>query len=66
MGATAFTLLTGQHVHEAATGNEQLVYSATRYDRWDMIVHEAIRWGVRMALFLGGIGVALYALSTLI
>jgi hypothetical protein len=43
-----------------------LVYSATRYDRWDMIVHEAIRWGVRMALFLGGIGVALYALSTLI
>jgi serine/threonine protein kinase len=30
VGATMFTLLTGQHVHEASTGNEQLVFSATR------------------------------------
>jgi hypothetical protein len=43
-----------------------IVYSATRYDRWDLIFREAARWGVRMTLFLGGIGVALYALSTLI
>ncbi len=32
-----------------------LVYSATRYDRWDQIVREAARWGVRMGLFLIGI-----------
>jgi hypothetical protein len=36
-----------------------LVYSATRYDRWDLILREAVRWGLRMTLFLGGIGVAL-------
>jgi serine/threonine protein kinase len=28
-GATMFTLLSGVHVHEALTGNEQLIYSAT-------------------------------------
>jgi hypothetical protein len=38
-----------------------LVYSATRYDRWDLILREALRWGVRMTLFLGGIGVLLAA-----
>ncbi len=32
-----------------------LVYSATRFDRWDFILREAFRWGVRMALFLIGI-----------
>jgi serine/threonine-protein kinase len=30
VGATMFTLLSGRHVHEARTGTEQLVYSATR------------------------------------
>jgi serine/threonine-protein kinase len=29
VGATMFTLLTGRHVHEADTGNEQLIKSAT-------------------------------------
>ncbi len=29
VGATMFTLLTGRHVHEAQTGNEQLIRSAT-------------------------------------
>jgi serine/threonine protein kinase len=29
VGATMFTLLSGQHVHEAGTGNEQLIRSAT-------------------------------------
>ena len=29
VGAMMFTLLSGQHVHEAETGNEQLIYSAT-------------------------------------
>jgi serine/threonine-protein kinase len=30
VGATMYTLLTGEHVHEAANGNEQLVKSATQ------------------------------------
>ncbi len=29
VGATMFTLLSGEHVHEAGTGNEQLIRSAT-------------------------------------
>ena len=29
VGATMFTLLSGRHVHEAQTGNEQLIFSAT-------------------------------------
>jgi hypothetical protein len=32
-----------------------LVYSATRFDRWDHILREAFHWGLRMALFLLGI-----------
>jgi hypothetical protein len=40
-----------------------LVYSATRYDRWDLIVHEAVRWGSRMLMFLGGIALTLLVLS---
>jgi hypothetical protein len=36
-----------------------LVYSATRHDRWDLIIHEAIRWGVRMTTFLLGVGLVL-------
>ena len=41
-----------------------LVYAATRHDNWDKIVHEAFGWGVRIALFLAGIGLSLYLLST--
>ena len=37
-----------------------LVYSATRYDDWGAILREAVRWGLRMTSFLGGIGVVLY------
>ena len=40
-----------------------LVYSATRFDTREAIVHEALRWGGRMALFLGGIGLFLYFLA---
>ena len=40
------------------------VYSATRHDRWDRIVKEAARWLLHICLFLGGIGVVLYFLST--
>ena len=41
-----------------------LVYAATRHDRWDKIVREAFGWGTRIALFLAGIGLVLYLLST--
>jgi hypothetical protein len=41
-----------------------LIYAATRHDRWDKIVHEAVGWGVRILVFLVAIGVVLYLLST--
>jgi hypothetical protein len=41
-----------------------LIYAATRHDRWDKILYEGFGWGVRIALFLSGIGLALYLLST--
>jgi hypothetical protein len=40
-----------------------LVYSATRFDRWDLIVSEAFKWGMRMALFLVGIVLILSGVS---
>jgi hypothetical protein len=40
-----------------------LVYSATRFDDWRSILHEAFRWGLRLALFLVAIGFALYVLD---
>jgi len=40
-----------------------LVYSATRYDRWQAIFHEAFRWGFRLLSFLVGIGVLLYLVN---
>jgi hypothetical protein len=43
-----------------------LVYSATRFDDWDAIFREAYRWGFRMAGFLVGIGVVLFAIALLI
>lgn len=42
-----------------------LVYSATRYENWNQIIREAVSWGVRMTLFLAGIGVGLHILSAL-
>ena len=41
-----------------------LVYAATRHDRWDKIVSEALGWGLRIAAFLFMIGLVLYLLST--
>jgi hypothetical protein len=32
-----------------------LVYSATRHDNWPAILYEALRWGLRLALFMGAI-----------
>ena len=40
-----------------------LVYSATRFDEWRPILHEAFRWGLRLMLFLVAIGFALYILD---
>lgn len=36
-----------------------LVYSATRFDDWKLILTEAVRWGSKMAIFLGSIVVVL-------
>ncbi len=41
-----------------------LVYSATRFDGAAAIVREAVLWGVRMTVFLGSIGLVLFALSS--
>jgi hypothetical protein len=40
-----------------------LVYSATRFDEWPLILREALRWGLRLLAFLGAIGLALYLVS---
>lgn len=41
-----------------------LVYSATRHDRWDRILREALGWGVRVGGFLAIVGFALYVFSS--
>ena len=41
-----------------------LVYSATRHDRWDRILREAVGWGVRVGGFLFLVGLGLYIFST--
>lgn len=40
-----------------------LVYSATRHDRWDRILKEAVNWAGRIAGFLGSIGLGLFVLQ---
>ena len=42
-----------------------LVYSATRYDTWDAIFSETIRWGLRMFGFMAAIFVVLWIVSML-
>jgi hypothetical protein len=43
-----------------------LVYSATRFDEWHLILREALRWGLRLLLFLVVIVVVLYVLASII
>jgi hypothetical protein len=43
-----------------------LVYSATRFDRWSSILHEALRWGLRMTGFLACVAFVLYLLASFI
>ncbi len=40
------------------------VYSATRHDKWKLIVGEAVGWGLRMGAFLGFLALVLYLVST--
>lgn len=32
-----------------------LVYSATRFEGWDLILHHSVRWAVYILTFLGGV-----------
>jgi hypothetical protein len=41
-----------------------LVYSATRFDEWGPILREALRWGLRLTMFLLVIAAVLYALAS--
>lgn len=41
-----------------------LVYSATRFDRWSLILLEAVRWGARLVGFLVAICVLLYLVNS--
>jgi hypothetical protein len=43
-----------------------LVYSATRFDQWGPILREALRWGLRLLLFLLVIVVVLYLVASII
>jgi hypothetical protein len=43
-----------------------LVYSATRFDEWPVILREGVRWGVRVLVFLGAIVAVLYGLAAII
>lgn len=43
-----------------------LVYSATRFDQWDQIFREALRWGLRMTSFLLAIAAVLFVLAKVI
>jgi hypothetical protein len=43
-----------------------LVYSATRFDDWGLILREAVRWGIRLFFFLLVIAVILFVLASVI
>ena len=43
-----------------------LVYSATRYDQWDAILHETVRWGLRMLGFMVAIFIVLFVAAWLL
>ena len=43
-----------------------MVYSATRFDSWGSIFREAVRWGIRLTVFLCAIIAVLFVLGNLI
>lgn len=42
-----------------------LVYSATRFDDWRLILWDTLRWALRMAGFLAAVGLVLYVVTLL-
>ena len=40
-----------------------IVYSATRFDNWGAILHEAWWWGLRMTSFLFAVAIVLYVVA---
>ena len=42
-----------------------VVYSATRHDRWDLILRESLGWAGRIGGFLLAVGGGLFALSSI-
>jgi len=42
-----------------------MVYAATRFENWNEIFREALVWGLRMTLFLVGIGVGVHVLAAM-
>ena len=43
-----------------------LVYSATRYDQWGLILHEVLRWGRNLTGFLLAVIVVLFLVATIL
>lgn len=43
-----------------------LVYSATRYDQWGLILREACRWGLRLVGFLLAVVLVLFLVSAIV
>ena len=43
-----------------------LVYSATRHERWDEILGEAFRWGIRMFGFMLVVALVLFGVSLIL
>ena len=42
-----------------------LVYSATRYDQWNLILREALRWGRNLTGFLFAVIIVLFLVATI-
>ena len=55
-------------IHIAAPPEKvwKVVMDPTRFDEWDHIWREAIRWGLRLLAFLFAIALVLYVLATFI
>ena len=42
-----------------------LVYGATRYDQWGLILRESFRWGLRLTGFLFAVILILFLVATI-
>ncbi len=42
-----------------------LVYGATRYDHWGLILRESFRWGLRLVGFLFAVVLILFLVATI-